>query len=192
MSVVLICPSCAEPYTLHRTPVPELCDRCHAAFPDSVRRVADRTLRADATPRPLLLTLGLGFITLWLGVGVLILVIALVGNGPYTVNGQPATKSEFFGDPFVLSLAPIIIMTAWVAWVLWRERPWARPLMLGFWFVVYAPAIFVPNADWASRLAGILSLAVSITIASWYLYGKANVVAYFQRLGERNVSRTDG
>ena len=191
MSVVLICASCAEPYTLHRPPVPEACDRCHAAFPDSVRQVANRTLRAEATPRPLLLTLGFGFITFSFAAGMLVFVVALVGNGPYTVNGQRVTKSEFFSDPLALSFAPIIIMAAWVAWALWRERPWARQLMLAYWFVLFAPSIFAPTADLSSRIAGIFSLAVSITTASWYLYGKPNVVAYFQRLEERNVSRAD-
>jgi hypothetical protein len=188
MSVVLICPSCAEPSTLHRLPAPERCDRCHESFPDSVRQVAERTLRAEATPRPLLLTLGLGFITIWLCAGVLVFLVAVLGNGPYRVNGEQVTKAQFFSDPLAFSVAPIFIVAAWVAWGLWRERSWARPLMLGYWFVVSAPSIFPPNVDSATRIGGILFLVGGLTVAGWYLYGRPNVVAYFQRLEERSRS----
>jgi hypothetical protein len=191
MSVVLVCPSCAAPYTLHRPPVPDVCDRCRTPFSDAVRQVADQSLRAEAAPRPLLLTLGLAFVTLWFAVVVLIFVVALVGNGPYKVDGQPVTKSEFFSDPRFFAFAPVIVISAWIAWALWRERPWARPLMLGSWIVVGVPPIFARDADWASRVSSILFVVITMTIASWYLYGKANVVAYFQRLKESSASRTD-
>ena len=191
MSVVLVCPSCAEPYTLHRPPVLEVCDRCHAPFPDLVRRVAEQSLRADATPRPLLLTLGLGFTALWASCATLVLLVALVGNMPLNANGRRVSKSEFFSDPMVLSFAPIIVLTALVAWALWRERPWTRPVMLALWVVVGVPSIFERDADWTSRMSSILFVVIGVGVASLYLYGRSNVVAYYERLAQRDALRAD-
>jgi hypothetical protein len=69
--------------------------------------------------------------------------------------------------------------------------PWARPLMLGLWVIIGVPSIFERDADWPSRVSSILFVVIGVGIASLYLYGKANVVAYYERLAQRDASRVD-
>ena len=62
------------------------------------------------------------------------------------------------------------------------RQPWTRPLMIGFWAAlavgnIAAFVIQVQRHDprWTSDLTPVVALFV----ATWYLFGKRNVTAYF-------------
>lgn len=133
MSVVLVCPACGHAHTLHRPPAPAECDRCHAAFPPAAARAAGDALAASIAPRPLLLTLGMGFTAFWAAVGLLVLLVSALGNGTYTIDEQPVTRREYFSHPGTLALFGLVPFAAALAWAMWRERSWTRHVMLGGW-----------------------------------------------------------
>jgi hypothetical protein len=92
------------------------------------------------------------------------------------------TKAEFFGDtPVLWIFVPAIAFTAVIAWAIWRERAWVRQVILAFWLIPFAMALFVPDADMASRIASSASTVIGVAVTAWYLYKKSNVVAYFER-----------
>lgn len=181
MSVVLLCPSCQRATPLFRAPVPTECSYCNAPFPPSARDVASAALSTEATPRPLLVTLGAGFCCLWAGTALLILLIAVLGSGPYRVNGVEVSKAQFLTSPELLWVPIAAIYCGLVAYFVFAERPSARPAMLVPWIAGVVAYAFI-GEDAASRLIGILWSVIAGAIAWWYLYGKPNVVAYFERL----------
>jgi len=144
--------------------------------------VAAATLATEATPRPLLITLGVGFCALWGGTALLILAIAVLGSGPYRVHGVEVSKGEFLTSAGFLWMPIMTLYCAVVAYLVFTERSSARPAMLVPWIAGVIAYPFIPDVDAGSRLIGIIWCVVVGGIAAWYLYRKPNVVAYFERL----------
>jgi hypothetical protein len=199
MGVVISCPEC---HSAREYPQAEFnaCAVCGAEFPPSVREEAGRAVRRR---RPLLLTLFAAFFGFFAAVGAVVLLVALLGSGPYTVNGVPTSKPVFMKavGPFL----PIVVAAAILAYGLWKERLWGRPMFLAFYAVVGIASAVMPlvvtastsaglggsvdaNAGAAATSAELISAfaftAVVIGFFGWYLYGKTNVVQYYRALAE--------
>ena len=191
MSVLLVCPSCQNPHTLLRLPVSPECAKCGTPYPEAAYELAVQTLRAEAVPRPTLLTLGMVFSAFWSGLALLITVTTLFSSGgSYTINEQPVSREEFLSNPFVRLFPLVILYMGTVAFGLYRELAWVRPLMLAVWI---AYALGIGFLDWpgtSERVLGVGMALVLVAIAGWYLYAKQNVVAYFERIENGAGART--
>ena len=191
MSVLLICSACQDPHTLIRLPVSRECSRCGVQYPQSAYELAVQTLCAEAVPRPLLLTLGMGFCAFWSVLAAIITVTTLVSDGgSYEINGQPVSREEFLREPIVLLFPLAILYTGAVSWALYREQPWTRPLMLAAWLTYVLVMGFAGWPGTTERIVGVVLAIFPLGIASWYLYGKPNVVAYYERLAAQAAART--
>ena len=187
MSVILVCPMCGEANTLLRLPVAERCPRCDAPLPAAARELAVQSLLHELTPRPLLITLGAGFAGLWAVVAASIVLFSLISSGSFTANGESVTKAEFLRTllPWFL---PAIAYFGTLAWAVWRERAWVREYMIFAWVVAVGVTAFTPGLEMSSRISNTITNALCLGVAAWYLYGKANVVAYYALLERRSSS----
>jgi FtsH-binding integral membrane protein len=184
MPASLVCPSCGSATTYHRPPV-TTCPNCQAALPDALRQAAEASLLRQKAPRPTLLTIGL-YTAPAAGIVLVLAVLLAAFNASfvrYTINGETVSGHEFlrtagaaFGAMGIASLA--------IAFGVWKERAWTRYLIMAFWAVVLATNI---GFGWAqSGFAGVVSAvagsALVVVLVGWYLFGKENVVEYYQAL----------
>jgi hypothetical protein len=101
----------------------------------------------------------------------------------YTINGETVSGHEFLRTAGAAFGAMGIALLA-IAFGIWKERGWTRYLIMAFWAVVLATNI---GFGWAqSGLAGVVSAvagsALVVVLVGWYLFGKENVVEYYQAL----------
>ena len=185
MSVKVVCPHCGEGSTFHRAPV-SLCARCQQPYPDTVRASAERSLTLTAVRKPLLIRVG-QFMSGLMGVTFLaVLAFAPFDIGEFTYNGERVSGPEFLrlAGPLFLVVGALF---AAIGWGLWRNKPWARPLIMFFWMalIVLIIAVAWGMPDGRGEALGTLpSLLPMAGIAWWYLYRKENVVAYFAALSD--------
>jgi hypothetical protein len=142
---------------------------------------------------PLLLLCGLGFSAFFSALGALVFTffaISLPFSSSYTVDGHAATRAQFFAVslPILVAFPPILLLFAAIAYALWREMPWSRPLILAFWG---ANLLFSAGlATWGpvhdrGEWAPVPMYLIMIAIVWWYLYRKSTVVAYYRVLEEQ-------
>src|SRR6266851_282150 len=200
MSVSLICPSCGTPATIHRPPV-SVCSNCQAAWPEPLRLTAEASLAREQISRPLLLRIGMYVAPAFGGLFLLLMLLAPLNAAHYTIDGEAVTGLEFLRRAGVL-YATIGGSALAAAYAIWRELSWSRWAMVVFWLAQVAGAIGFGWADAGVRGAAgaIASLLLVLVLVGWYLFGKENVVEYYETLkkGEtaaearRAASRSDG
>lgn len=178
MSVQVLCPKCSTVAEWHRPPV-TVCGACQSQYPDALRENAERALRRSAAPMPALVAVGGVGSALVGGLFVAFLILAPFNVGSYTINGQPVSGPEFLRQAGV-SFALVGLVLLGIAIGIWREQSWARPLMLSYWIAVPLAAIAGIGWDWTDLVGVVVTSALSAAIAAWYLYGRANVRAYFE------------
>lgn len=187
MPVIVLCPSCHEAAAHHRTPVTE-CPRCHYPYSHDVRASAEDALRRTAVPKPALLLLGQFGSSFTGAVFLGFLLLAPFDVATYNIAGEQMSGAEFLVRAgWVFLLIGGLLVTIGVG--LWRERAWARPLMMAYWpmsaVLAYAPSW---SGGSATDLSGLLAFtAIAAAVAWWYLYRKDNVVAYFHVLARREA-----
>jgi len=197
MGVVISCPACNQARE-YKTVVPYSCVVCGAELPNTVREEATRALRRK---RPVLITILAVFSSLFAAVGLLIGLAALLGSGPYTVNGHPASKGQFLSaaGPLLATAIPAAI----VGYALWRERSWGRPFFIAFYAIMAMLCVWFPGdasleapggAATAQQGAGVWAAIVPMVLIVgffvWYFYRKWNVVAYYGELRAEGAQRT--
>jgi len=190
MPVGLVCPSCRKPATFHRTPV-ATCPECGAEYPPELRGSAEASLARQAAARPLLLTIGL-YLSAFAGVITSIfLVLAPLDIGSYSINDQPVTGPEFLRRVGLgYGLAGVACLA--IAFGLYRERTWARVLMLLYWVVLGATMFGLALADTSLGNAVVVTVfgaGLPFAVAYWYLYSKESVVAYYRALQQEESAR---
>jgi hypothetical protein len=107
--------------------------------------------------------------------------LALFDAGTFTLNEEPVSGPEFIRAGG-LAFGVVGLLFAAIAFGLWRDRPWARPLIMLFWpaLIVIVIALSWDTPDAVAQAVGILASAGPLAlIAWWYLYRKTNVTAYF-------------
>jgi uncharacterized membrane protein (UPF0136 family) len=142
---------------------------------------------------PLVLLCGLGFSAFFSALGALVfalLAISLPFSRTYAVDGHAATRAQFLAAsiPVLVAFPPILVLFAAIAYALWRELPWSRPLILAFWganlLLGAGLAVWGPVRDRGEWVPVPVYLVV-IGIVWWYLYRKSTVVAYYRVLEEQ-------
>jgi hypothetical protein len=107
----------------------------------------------------------------------------------YTINNRVVSRAYFLTHAVPL-VTLIVGAGAVLFWAMWRERPWARDVML-LCCIAAGVAVLVGTpheSGWSdTAIAGAWCLAY-VAAAAWYLYRKPNVVAYYERLRWRRAS----
>ena len=145
---------------------------------------------------PLLLLLGFGLSAFMSGLGAVayvLMVVTLPFSSSYSIDGHPATRSEFLHAtwPLFVLFPPMLLLFGAIAYALWRERPWSRVLMLAFWGVNVLVGIgialfpFAQETGASGAWASVATYVVTLAVAWWYLYRKPGVVAYYRILEEQ-------
>jgi hypothetical protein len=119
-------------------------------------------------------------------VGVFAAVLQAAGAFSSTqIFGQPAApglRSALENGAFLAYIFWLLL--AAVAWGLWREQWWSRPVMVGFWALMLTMATVQYVRGLERAWSGCLPIAGLVLSAS-YLYGKGNVRAYYRVLESR-------
>jgi hypothetical protein len=103
--------------------------------------------------------------------------------------GQPAApglKGALENGTFVAHIFWLLL--AAVAWGLWREQWWTRPVMVGFWALMVTVAAVQYARGLALAWSGCFPV-IGLALSAAYLYGKGNVTAYFRILESRAFPR---
>ena len=182
MSASVVCPHCSAVLTFHRLPVTS-CPQCTQPFPDSLRGQIEVALMRSEAQQPGLLTLGM-YGSFLFGVGmVLILIFAPFDVGSYSINGEEVSGPDFLRR---VGLATTVVGAVCLAigYGIWKERLWARPLMLWYWALIGFYGVVANRGDGmgAVLLMNVLFVAVAMGLAGAYLYGNEAVVAYYRAL----------
>lgn len=141
-------------------------------------------LAEDAGPRrrlqmPLLLRVGMVgsvFLSVVLFIGWVALVLGQ--SSVFWINHEQVSRIQFLsGGGYVLFLLPLLL--GGIGYGLWKERAWARPLMVFFWLILVTPSVIsllLGGGDKKSHLGALACLLIVV----WYLYFKRNVVSYYR------------
>lgn len=182
MNAIIVCPRCGSANEYSRGS-PGECVSCGTLLPPNALVAAERAL---VRRRPLLLTLFAVFLTFFAGVGSLVMLTSVLGSGPYTINGEPATKGEFLRT--IVPMLPVIVAAGTVSFGLWREKGWARPLLLSLYALAGLGSALMPlilNLPGVSVFPGLIFTLIVVALLGWYLYRKENVVEYYRALALR-------
>ncbi len=177
MSVQILCPTCEQVTAWHKPPV-GTCPHCQSAYPDWLRVSTETSLRHSETPTPLLLVLGLYGSALAAAMFALVLILAPFDLGNYSINDQAVPGPVFLREAG-LSFALVAGVLGAIAVGLWRERAWPRPLMIGYWLLLPIGSLTLDGWTPGSLITAIGTAVVCAGVAALYLYGRPNVVAYF-------------
>ena len=177
MSVQILCPNCAGIAEWHQPPVTD-CTACHTPYPEAMRSSAESSLRRTLAPKPMLLVLGQIGSALGGALFASSLATAPFNVGTYSINGEPVSGPEFLRQAG-FSFALVGALSLAIAFGLWRERTWVRPLMLLYWLSFPLSVLTTGAWDWASLMGALVMAGIAAGIAGWYLYARPNVRAYF-------------
>jgi hypothetical protein len=138
---------------------------------------------------PFLLLCGMGLSAFFAGVGTLAylgLTIGSLFSEAFTFNGQSVGRDEFWRHmwPFFVAYPVLLAAFGTVAFALWKERLWSREAIMAWWALAAVAEIIVlivtpEKVPVGTILMSLIWLAGCWGVAAWYLYGKANVQAYY-------------
>lgn len=181
MPAVLICPHCGTT-TEHPGAGPPVCSACGARLSEHADAAS---WRETDRQRPLLLLIFMVFLASLATIGIIItfMTVTVPGNDEYIVDNQLATQSDFLMKmlPFIL----LYVAAVPIAYGLWKERAWTRPLLIAFFSIPEFGKYLTPRWSAAPAHAFIprfIFSMVLIGLLSWYLYRKRNVVRYYNTL----------
>lgn len=177
MSVQILCPSCGRVAELQRAPV-RVCPHCEVPFTPALQEASGDALLRESSPKPFLLTLGQVF-SLFAGtLFVLLTLMAPFDVGTFRINGEQMSGPEFLrnGGWLMTVLGGLLVV---IGVGLWRERTWARPLMIIYWLSMSLMAFVGHEQGSEDIVTGVVTSVGLASIAAWYLYRKANVRAYY-------------
>lgn len=179
MPVTAVCPNCTAVvqfvYPL------DSCPRCEAVLPQSVQEAVATGLVRDRARRPVLLTVGMVGSLSFGALLLLILPMALLDAGNYTIADEELSGLEFLRRVGLLWTAHGAFLLG-IGYGLLREKSWARPFMMLYWLLVAVGMLAMGGKNAGEVACSIVVLAIPAGIAAWYLYGKDNVVAYYNAL----------
>ena len=136
---------------------------------------------------PFLLSVALGCATLACVFTLWAALLGLVGRGDFKFNGQPADPARVMR--YVWVLLPPGLLAGPVAYGIRRERSWSRYAIL-LWWVAYGALFIGFNLVVNTAQAAIeptVNTLLGLGFSWWYLYRKANVVAYYDALETREM-----
>lgn len=137
---------------------------------------------------PLFLRVIMVFAAVFSFVATVIVILGVVGVLDYTIGNYATTRDEWLRLALPLWIFLILAMGG-VAVTLWTRQAWARHLVMAIWLVIAVYALglyFTQNLKLEVMLSTLVRVLVLGVFCLWYLYRKANVVAYFAHLQTSN------
>jgi hypothetical protein len=139
---------------------------------------------------PLVMRWGMRLSALFFGLCALVyvrLLLALLGNGHFTINGERVTGEAFVAVawPYYLFYPLLLGVGASIPYAFWRERRWGRRAVMAYWgggvmiFIVLQLMGRLPAGRFLNTL---LSLLLCWACAALYFYGNKAVNAYYRAL----------
>ena len=180
MMAAPVCPFCgARGLPLPQGAKDSVCSRCGAVVPEAVGD-ASGGVSEGRPPLLMFLMIFLAFFAFF-GALITLITLAMPGNDDYLVDNDVATKGEFLMKMLPSTLR--FLFAGPIAYGLWKERRWARPLLLAFVGLSEFGKFFLPG--WKEAPAGVIVPRLILSgilfgLLSWYLYGKRNVVRYYR------------
>ena len=180
MSVHFVCPACGAS-TRVSAPVPEECYHCRVRLPATLWASLSAEAEREAIPMPGPLQLGRLGSSIAGGMFLILLLLAPWDAGSYTINNESVSGPEFLRRAGVAWGAIALDLVA-TAYALWTEQWWSRWTMMAYW-VLSAAAMWSLSATPLEGLGSAFSVLLFFGApAGFYLFGKENVVRYYQML----------
>jgi len=105
----------------------------------------------------------------------LFLLLAPFDIGTYSIEGETVSGPEFLRTAgWLMAIATVLCLS--IAYALWRDRSWSRPLMILYW-VVTGLAVLVWSREFN---CAVVEMFIFAALAAWYLYGNHNAAAYYR------------
>jgi uncharacterized membrane protein YtjA (UPF0391 family) len=144
---------------------------------------AEAALAREKVTRPTLLTVGMYLALPFGAIFLLLLLLAPFNAGNYTINGESVTGIEFLRRAGVMFGVESVAALA-AAYGIWKERAWSRWAIVFFWVAQIGGVLGFGWADSGLNgvASGLASILLSLVAVGWYLFGKENVVEYYQAL----------
>ncbi len=142
---------------------------------------AEWSLRPE---KPLLMRIGMGVSVFIAALCLLFSLLVLVG-GLSPIFASQHLAREYFGSLAILGIFWGGMLLA-IAYGFWKEKPWSRHLVIGYWLIAYL-SVLVRLWMYGDTLQPILMAefvphTIFLAIATWYFYLKPNVVDYYLTL----------
>ena len=137
------------------------------------------------------------FFSLFAAIATLMLPLLFSNDGSYSINGESVTRDVFFAKEgfFLFSMPFVVVYVAIVAYAIYDERAWSRPLLLAYFpvcgiigglsFFFMMPVMSGPQFALQLRpllVVQVLEFLFFAALSWWYLYRKRNVVAYYRSI----------
>jgi hypothetical protein len=121
------------------------------------------------------------------------LLLALLGNGHFTINGERVTPEAFVATawPFYAAYPLLLVGGASIPYAFWRERRWGRRAVMAYWFsgvIIIITLQLIERVPAGRFLNLLLTVLLCWAVAALYFYGNKAVNAYYRALD----STTDG
>jgi hypothetical protein len=180
------CPDCGAT-TRQEGMDPPACSGCGKVFPDRSGEAGEKG--EDGRPALLMFLMIFLFFFALFGGMISFITFMMPGSDDYLVDNQLATKNEF-----LLNMLPSMLRflsAGPIAYGLWKERIWARPLLIAFVGIYELGKFLLPG--WREAPAEVIVprfilSGVIVGLLAWYLYKKQNVVRYYQTLSTQKPS----
>lgn len=141
---------------------------------------------SSVPPTPALVRLGSRFSTV---IGVFTVLGSIgVAYGCGNVEREDEAKLGSLAIPFLATTSVVVgILLIFIGVGLRKERPWARPLIIGFWIFLGLVAFVRGLIEVRESLVGWFGLGWLgfLAVACFYFYRKRNVVEYYGSLSRR-------
>jgi len=142
---------------------------------------AEWSLRSE---KPLLMRIGMGVSVFIAALCLLFSLLVLVG-GLSPIFASQHLAREYFGSLAILGIFWGGMLLA-IAYGFWKEKPWSRHLVIGYWLIAYL-SVLVRLWMYGDTLQPILMAefvphTIFLATATWYFYLKPNVVDYYLTL----------
>ena len=120
-----------------------------------------------------------------------------LGDGPYRINEDVASKADFLRltVPFLVLYVAACVTAGAASWALWRRRTRSRPLLtlLLMEFVIGDAAMLLVahklfGVSGYEALGSALFFVVLVALGLWYLFAKESVVQYYDSIGTGLIS----
>lgn len=120
-------------------------------------------------------------VSVFIGALCLLFSLLVLVGGLSPIFGQHLAR-EYFGSLAILGIFWGGMLLA-IAYGFWKEKPWSRHLVIGYWLIGYL-SILVCLWMYGDTLRPILMAefvphTIFLAIATWYFYLKPNVVDYY-------------
>jgi hypothetical protein len=171
MPTIVSCPTCSTATTFREGPT-NCCPKCGERYPAAIYSAATFAYAGLAKPIPL--AVGSYVAAFLAAMSLLVLMLASFGIGTYTIDDETVNGPAFLQTVGWLLVVHAALLSP-MAYALFRDRPWSRPLIVLYWLASGLTTV----AGGQHVGCGVLEIVVLAGLAAWYLYGNQKVAAYY-------------